>query len=325
MLNVPPPTRVAIGTVEIAGKRFEVFASTEWARYFQQLNTQTVANTEGLAASQPHAMLQNDAAEAPDVFPGPPGPPGGKGDPGLALFLLQDAPEAPDAIPGPPGPPGRQGDSGMALFMLQDDARDDQPLVPPCADGVYVPLNSKDATGGVPGLTQFKLNLKNVAGTITSWFTTAATVARTWTMPDKDGTVAVLSDFAAPPAIGTTTPAAGKFTSIDATGITVGSGIAGAGVTMNGNNSGAAGGSALVALNGGAYVLAIGNKSAIVGGAYDATPYFYTNGGALTIHDAMKVQGAWACNGKTPQTPAASGGTLAGVIAALVANGILSS
>ncbi len=50
-------------------------------------------------------------------------------------------------------------------------------------------LSGKDASGGYAGLTLFKLNLRNAANTITSWFTTAATAARTWTMPDKDGFV----------------------------------------------------------------------------------------------------------------------------------------
>jgi Collagen triple helix repeat (20 copies) len=57
------------------------------------------------------------------------------------------------------------------------------------------PNSSKDASGGYPGLTLFKLNLRNAANTFTSWFTTAATAARTWTLPDKDGTVAMLSDI----------------------------------------------------------------------------------------------------------------------------------
>lgn len=63
----------------------------------------------------------------------------------------------------------------------------------------YVPENAsnKDVSGGYAGLTLFKLNLKNALGTITSFFTTAATAARTWTMPDKDGTVAMLSDIPA--------------------------------------------------------------------------------------------------------------------------------
>lgn len=54
---------------------------------------------------------------------------------------------------------------------------------------------SRDVTGGYAGLTLFKLNLRNAANTITSWFSTAATAARTWTLPDKDGTVAMLSDI----------------------------------------------------------------------------------------------------------------------------------
>ena len=64
-------------------------------------------------------------------------------------------------------------------------------------DSEKVSLSLKDATGGYAGLTLFKLNLRNAANTITSWFTTAATVARTWTMPDKDGTVAMTSDITA--------------------------------------------------------------------------------------------------------------------------------
>ena len=60
-------------------------------------------------------------------------------------------------------------------------------------NGVYT--TDKDASGGVAGLTLFKLNLRNAANTITSFFTTAATVARTWTLPDKDGTVAMTSDI----------------------------------------------------------------------------------------------------------------------------------
>lgn len=56
-------------------------------------------------------------------------------------------------------------------------------------------VSAKDATGGYAGLTLFKLNLRNAANTITSFLTNAATVARTWTMPDKDGTVAMTSDI----------------------------------------------------------------------------------------------------------------------------------
>lgn len=49
----------------------------------------------------------------------------------------------------------------------------------------------RDGSGGVAGLTLFKLNLKNAAGAVTSWLTNAATAARTWTFPDYDGTVSM--------------------------------------------------------------------------------------------------------------------------------------
>lgn len=62
----------------------------------------------------------------------------------------------------------------------------------------YVPENAanKGASGGYAGLTLFKLNLRNAANSFTSFLTNAATAARTWTMPDKDGTVAMLDDIA---------------------------------------------------------------------------------------------------------------------------------
>jgi hypothetical protein len=58
--------------------------------------------------------------------------------------------------------------------------------------------NAKDASGGYAGLTLFALNLRNVANTFTSLLTNTATAARTWTMPDKSGTVALLDDVIGP-------------------------------------------------------------------------------------------------------------------------------
>jgi len=54
---------------------------------------------------------------------------------------------------------------------------------------------NKDATGGYVGLTLFKINFKNVLNTFTSFFTNSNTAARTYTFPDKDGTVAMTSDI----------------------------------------------------------------------------------------------------------------------------------
>jgi hypothetical protein len=57
-------------------------------------------------------------------------------------------------------------------------------------------MAKKDATGGYAGLTAFAINTKNTGGTVTSTITNAATVARVYTMPDKDITVAGLADIA---------------------------------------------------------------------------------------------------------------------------------
>lgn len=222
MLKVPPPTRVPWGTVQIGNQKIELMMSPEWARYFEMLNAQVQASS---------TALEQSAA--------------------LTAFL-GDAADIPDPLPGRQGDRGAEGAPGPALFMLQDSQDEQSMLMPPIIDGVYVPLASKDAQDGVPALSGFKLNLKNAVGAITSWFSSAATAARTWTMPDKSGTVALVSDFASPPAIGNAAPAAGNFTTVS-------------------------------------------------------------------------TSAGFGCNDKPPQAAAASGGTLAGVIAALVANGILSS
>lgn len=61
----------------------------------------------------------------------------------------------------------------------------------------YTPQNvtGKDATDGYVGLTGLKINLRNTLNTITSWFETAATVSRTWILPNTSGTIALTSDI----------------------------------------------------------------------------------------------------------------------------------
>lgn len=63
------------------------------------------------------------------------------------------------------------------------------------AAGNYELNTNKDVTGGYAGLTLFKLNLRNAADTFTSFLTNTATAVRTWTMPNKDGTVAMTDDI----------------------------------------------------------------------------------------------------------------------------------
>jgi hypothetical protein len=50
----------------------------------------------------------------------------------------------------------------------------------------------KDATGGLVGLTLFKINFKNAANTFTSFLTNTNTASRTYTFPDYDATVATI-------------------------------------------------------------------------------------------------------------------------------------
>ena len=57
-------------------------------------------------------------------------------------------------------------------------------------------VTNKDATGGYAGLTLFKINFKNVANTITSFFTNTNTAARTYTFQNRDGTIADDTDIA---------------------------------------------------------------------------------------------------------------------------------
>jgi hypothetical protein len=61
----------------------------------------------------------------------------------------------------------------------------------------YTPENvaNKDATGGYAGLTLFKINFKNVAGTFTSFFTNSNTASRTYTFADRTGTIADDTDI----------------------------------------------------------------------------------------------------------------------------------
>lgn len=85
----------------------------------------------------------------------------------------------------------------VGLGSVDNTADVDKPVstAQATAIGLKIATAAKDTTGGVPGLTLFKLNMRNAANTITSWFTNSASVARTWTLPDKDGTVAMTSDI----------------------------------------------------------------------------------------------------------------------------------
>lgn len=56
-------------------------------------------------------------------------------------------------------------------------------------------LANTQTNSGLKTFLNATFGLRNVANTITSFFTTAATVTRTWVLPNKDGTIAMTSDI----------------------------------------------------------------------------------------------------------------------------------
>lgn len=106
-LNLPPPSRVALGFANVAGQRVEVLVNPEWARYFESLNSQVnvTSSAVGLpgaagatgAAGAAVSLANSDDGGAVEFIPGPPGQPGPQGDPGPALFLMQE-PESNDVF-----------------------------------------------------------------------------------------------------------------------------------------------------------------------------------------------------------------------------------
>jgi len=125
------------------------------------------------------------------------------------------------------------------------------------------------------------------------------TANRRWTFPDSSGVVAgsaaALTAGRVPyvAAGGALTDSASLLFSGSA--FTVGDGTADKSVFAIGGNSGANGGARFQVVNGAGTRIAIGNKSAIVGGGYDATPYLYSNG-RLEIGDAIRVASTTAAS-----------------------------
>lgn len=77
----------------------------------------------------------------------------------------------------------------------------------------------RDGSGGVAGLTGFAVNIWNAAKTSKSLLSFAGSANRAHVLPDKSGTVAMMSDFAAPGPIGSTTPSSVSATTLSATGV----------------------------------------------------------------------------------------------------------
>lgn len=62
-------------------------------------------------------------------------------------------------------------------------------------DALRETASNKNATGGYAGLSGYNIILKNNANTFSNLFASTSTAARTWTMPDASGTIALTSDI----------------------------------------------------------------------------------------------------------------------------------
>ncbi len=96
---------------------------------------------------------------------------------------------------------------------------------------------NKDVSDGYAGLTAYKINMKNVAGTFTSYLTNTNTASRIYAWQDKDGTVALTNDITGGTSAGsfTTLAASGNVTLGDATTDTLNVGNGGIIKDANGN------------------------------------------------------------------------------------------
>lgn len=112
-----------------------------------------------------------------------------------------------------------------------------------------------------------------------------------WLEMQVGGVQPAPTNWERPGPIGALTPNSGLFTTLNTNGnAIIGNAIANARCRVNGPNSGANGGATFEALNGGVTVIAMGNKSVLLGGAYDATPLVYANA-ALEFFTNIKVPG----------------------------------
>lgn len=90
---------------------------------------------------------------------------------------------------------GAKADVGLGNVDNTSDASKPVSTAQQAALDLKQSLSAEDASGGYAGLTGFAINLKNVVGSALSAIASAATAARTWTFPDKSGTVAMTSDI----------------------------------------------------------------------------------------------------------------------------------
>lgn len=109
-------------------------------------------------------------------------------------------------------------------------------------------------------------------------------------------------DWASPGTIGSTTPNSGKFTALTTDGtvnVNLGTDTTNTGVNVRGSNAGANGGSFVSVRNNNVGIIGIGNKSALNGGAYDATPYISANA-TMEVGPSTKFASTTGFNNTAP-------------------------
>lgn len=90
--------------------------------------------------------------------------------------------------------------TNLALQNVDNTSDSNKPVSNAQQTALNLKVNNadKDASNGFPGLTGFALNLYNSVGSVKNALISYVTAARTWVMPDKSGTVALMSDVADP-------------------------------------------------------------------------------------------------------------------------------
>jgi hypothetical protein len=183
------------------------------------------------------------------------------------------------------------------------------------ASGAYVDLTTNQTVGGVKtftaGLTGPGVNVDGTGGYASSFAgmaagvriapatngqgtpvlfgTNAAFTVTNWSISDT-GAASFKGVAVGGALTGATTGAFASTLTAGAGTSVFGDGISNTRGVVNGANAGVGGGSAFIAQGGGTSFIAIGNKSNILGGTYDATPFIFGSG-PISTNVGMNIGG----------------------------------